>query len=140
MGLPSGLVEEVSNNEQISRFLTSSSHFNSTAIKPSAFLPNRNDGRLSVARHRGSPDDEVLKIALEGFGLPKCKGVGVLLAEEIRAVELDLEAMEPPLRHADIINWKWAKDDPAFGKSENKFKAAKLAQKATRIILPCPNG
>jgi hypothetical protein len=38
--LPSGLPERVSDNEDLSRFLTQSGQFNSLGAKPAAFLPS----------------------------------------------------------------------------------------------------
>ena len=40
MSLPSGLPEHVSDDEDLARFLTSSNHFNSTAVRLAAFMPN----------------------------------------------------------------------------------------------------
>ncbi|MFP4203683.1 MAG: hypothetical protein ACLFS4_05070 [Opitutales bacterium] len=59
-------------------------------------------------------------------------------AKAFREENLDFEADDTPVRHADVVGWPWLEDDPEFGKSEQKLKAAALAQKAnemkTRII------
>ncbi len=136
MALPSGLSELVQDEEAISRFLTSSSHFNATVVKPPAFIPNPKNGRLSVARHSAEPLEESERMAKEDFKLPKAIGVAVLEAKEFRKLELDFEADDTPPRHADVIGWTWREDDPEFGKSERKLKAAVLAQKAERLIYP----
>jgi len=136
MPLPSGLPETVADDEPISRFMTSkSSHCNTTAVKQGAFLPNPKDGRLSVARHGADPIEESERMAKEDYKLEKAFGVALIQAKEIRKVELDFEADDTPLRHADVVGWPWREDDREFGKAERKEKAAALAQKAERITF-----
>jgi hypothetical protein len=55
--LPSGLSEAIEDDENLARFLTSSSQFNAVMVKPSAFLPNPTDGETSVFRHGSEPRD-----------------------------------------------------------------------------------
>ena len=136
MPLPSGLPERVDDDEPISRFLTSKSHFNTVAVKQAAFLPNRKNGRLSVARHSGEPADESARIARDDFQLEKALGAAVLFARAFREESLDFEADDTPPRHADVIGWPWREDDPEFGKSEQKLKAAALAQQANKLMYP----
>lgn len=134
MPLPSGLPEHVEDGEPISRFLTSKGHFNTTSVRQAAFLPNRKNGRLSVARHGGEPVEESNRIAQEDFHLESTLGVALLPAEAFRSEGLDFEADDTPPRHADVVGWSWSAHDPEFGKSEQKLIAATLAQKATRIL------
>jgi len=134
MDLPSGLPEQVEDAEPISRFLTSRSHFNSTAVKQAAFLPNRKNGRLSVARSGGESVAESARIAREDFELQNALGAAVVSAQAFREQQLDFEADDTPPRHADVIGWPWREDDPEYGKSEQKLKAAVLAQKASRLL------
>lgn len=136
MVLPSGLPEIVKDGEVISRFLTSSNHCNTSVIKPAAYLPNRKNGRLSVARHSAESISESERIAKEDFELNKVFGVALLEAKAFRQEDLDFEADDKPLRHADVVGWPWLQDDPDFGKAEQKLKAATLAQRAKRIIYP----
>jgi hypothetical protein len=75
-------------------------------------------------------------MAKEDYGLEKAFGVALIEAREVRKVELDFEANDKPLRHADIVGWPWRENDRQFGKAEQKKKAAALAQKAERIIFP----
>jgi len=103
-------------------------------IKPGAYLPNNKNGRLSVARHAADPVEESQRIAKQDFGLEKAFGIALLDAGEFRKEDLDFEADDTPPRHADVIGWPWANDDPQFGKAAQKEKAAALAQKAQRII------
>jgi hypothetical protein len=123
MTLPSGLPKAVNDDEFISRFLTSRSHFNRIAVKQAAFIPNRNNGKLSVVRHSAQPIKESREIAIKDFGLQKVYGPGVVTAAQIRGEGLDLDADDEPPKHADIIGWPWSEEDPQLLKSEQKLKA-----------------
>lgn len=57
-------------------------------------------------------------------------GAAIVKAKAARTAELEVRAGEPPPRHADIVGWPWAKDDPDFGKAKQKELAALIAQKA----------
>lgn len=135
MPLTSGLPENVENDEPISRFLTSRNHYNTTAVKPPAFIPNPKDGCLSVARHNATPIEESERMAKEDFNLPKAAGVARLPALAFRKEGLDFRADDTPPRHADVIDWPWRQDDPEYGKSERKLIAAALAQQAQRVMF-----
>jgi hypothetical protein len=60
--LVSGLPDIVADDEDLARFLTSSSQFNARMVKPAAFLPAR-DGEASVFRHGADPRDALWAIA-----------------------------------------------------------------------------
>lgn len=131
MSLPSGLPDQVSDDEDVARFLTSSGHYNSSVVKPSAFLPSPKNGETSVFRHGAEPLDELKAIAQKEVGAERrIHGAAIVKAAAVRAVELEVRAKEPPPRHADIVGWKWSADDPEFGKAEQKMIAALIAQKA----------
>lgn len=131
MPLPSGLPEHVADDEDIARFLTSSGHYNSSAVKPAAFMPNPQNGETSVFRHGAAPLDALKKIAQAEVGAERhIHGAAIVKAGVVRAAKLEVRAKEPPPRHADIIDWPWSKDDPVFGKAEQKELAALIAQKA----------
>lgn len=136
MALPSGLPEVVGDGEPISRFMTHKSHCNTQVVKQAAFIPNLNNGRLSVARHGAEPIEESERMAKSDYGLEKAFGVARLQAAEFRKVELDFEADDKPPRHADVVGWPWREDDREFGKAERKAKAVALSLKADRIIFP----
>ena len=51
--LPSGLPELVGDEEDLTRFITQSNHFNSFMAKPAAFLPNPKYRNTSVFRWVG---------------------------------------------------------------------------------------
>ena len=137
MSLPSGLPEEVGDVEPLARFLTSSGHFNNSKVKQAAFLPNPKDGRTSVFRHGVEQKSELEAIGHQEIaGNRNLYGAGVVKASDVRAVNLEVEALEPPPRHADIIDWPWIKDDREFGKARRKEMAILLAQKSVLVRFP----
>ena len=132
MILPSGLPEEVADDEPLARFLTSSGQFNQSAVKPSAFLPNPKDGKTSVFRHRAEPQADLIAIANQHIGSNRrVHGVGIVRAGDVRTVQLDVQSQEPPPRHADITNWP-----PSIKKARQKEIAILLAQKAKLVLFP----
>ena len=135
MNLPSGLPEIVADGEDLARFLTSSGHYNTTAARPSAFLPNPSNRETSVFRHGAEPLEELKAIAQIEVGTErKIHGAAFVKASVIREAKLEVSAKEPPPRHADIINWPWNSDDPDFEKAEQKALAALIAQKTTKLL------
>lgn len=139
MTLPSGLPDSVADEEDLARFLTSSSHYNSTVVKPAAFMPNPKNGETSVYRHGADPLEGLVTIAREEIGAErKVHGAAIVKAGAVRAALLEARAGEPPPRHADIVGWPWSTDDPDFGKAAQKELAAAIAQKSgapVRIAL-----
>lgn len=134
MTLPSGLPDIVGDEEDIARFLTSSSQYNSISVKQSAFLPSPKDGKKSVFRHGVEPLEELKQLG-EDYVNGNLYGAAIIKAKKIRDERLDVVSEEPPPRHADIIDWIWRQDDPLYGKAENKEKAIALAQAATRHLF-----
>jgi hypothetical protein len=131
MSLPSGLPEHVADGEDLARFLTSSGHYNATAVKPAAFMPSPKNGETSVFRHGAEPLEELKSIAQAEVGADRrIHGAAIVKASVVREAQLEICSKEPPARHADIIGWPWSKDDPDFGKAEQKQLAAVIAQKA----------
>jgi hypothetical protein len=134
MSLPSGLPEQVAGGEPLARFLTSSGHFNASGVKPVAFLPNPNDGKTSVFRHGAEPRSNLEAIGHKEVARGRSlHGAGIVAASEVRSVKLEIEACEPPARHANIAGWPWLENDREFGKSESKERAVLLAQKAQLV-------
>jgi len=139
MSLPSGLPDLVADGEDLARFLTSSGHYNATMAKPTAFLPNHKNGETSVFRHGAEPLEELKAIAQAEVGAERrIHGAAIVKASVIRdakieTAKLEVRAKEPPPRHADIIDWPWSKDDPDFGKAQQKELAAMIAQKANLL-------
>lgn len=133
--LPSGLPDEIDDCEELARFLTQSSHFNSTVVKPAAFLPSPRDRETSVSRHGREPEIdlwELGRIATEGR---KLYGAGIFPAHAVRAAHLSVVADEPPLRHAVIRDWPWAEDNPELEKAKQKEIALKLASASGSPLL-----
>lgn len=132
MSLPSGLPEHVGDAEPLARFLTSSGHYNAEAPKPAAFLPNPKNGETSVFRQL--EELALLDAGRKYVGMERpLHGAAIVSAKDVREAELEAVAKEPPPRHADIVGWPWAKDDPALGKAQQKEMAIKLAQKAKLV-------
>jgi hypothetical protein len=131
MSLPSGLPDHVSDGEDLARFLTSSGHYNSTAVKPAAFMPNPRNRETSVFRHGTEPLESLKAIAQAEVGAERrIHGAAIVKAGIVREAQLEVCAKEPPPRHADITGWPWATDDPALVKAEHKQLAVVIAQKA----------
>jgi hypothetical protein len=104
--LLSGLPENVADGEDLARFLMSDSQFNSTMVKPSAFLPEPKARETSVFLHGGQPREALWGIGVEY--LPPGRtihGAAGLKARSVRDAGLDVIADEPALRHAAIRNW-----------------------------------
>lgn len=136
MNLPSGLPEQVDGKEDLARFLTSSNHYNSSGVKPTAFLPNPKNGETSVFRHGAEPLDSLRAIAQKEVGTDRnIHGAAIVQASVVTSIRLEVRAKEPPLRHADIVGWPWNHEDPLWGKAERKELAARIAQKAAHPVM-----
>jgi hypothetical protein len=122
--LPSGLPDAVGDDEDLAKFLTSSSQFNAATVKPSAFMPSTRTGETSVFRHGEVPREILWQIADENVGCNRTiYGAAVVKAKHIRAALLQVNSSEPPPRHANITGWPWSSADPEFGKAEQKARA-----------------
>ena len=98
-------------------------------------MPNPKDGETSVFRHGAEPLEDLKVIAQKHVGTERrIHGAAIIKAAAVREAELEVSAKEPPPRHANIIGWKWAQDDPEFGKARQKELAALIAQKAGRPL------
>jgi len=126
--LPSGLPEIVADNEDLARFLASSSQFNSRMVKPSAFLPEPKSRETSVFRHGREPVDALWHIGDEYAAQGRTiHGAAILTAQTVRSTALAVIAGEPPPRHAAIRNWPWIESDPELLKAQQKEIAIALA-------------
>jgi hypothetical protein len=129
--LPSGLPERVADREDLARFLTSSSQFNSKMVKPSAFLPEPKDRETSVFRHGDEPREVLWAVGHEHAAQGRTiHGAAIFKAGAVRGVGLEVIADEPPPRPAAIKNWPWIEDDPELRKAQQKELANLLASKA----------
>jgi hypothetical protein len=129
--LPSGLPEIVADEEDLARFLTSSGHFNSKMVKPSAFMPEIEDRETSVFRHGNEPSQTLWAIGDEHAAQGRTiHGAAIIKARSVREIRLDVFQDEPPPRHAVIRNWPWTEPDPDLRKAAHKELAILLARDA----------
>lgn len=127
--LPSGLAEIVGDEEDLARFLTSSSQFNTLGAKPSAFLPSPKVRATSVFRHGAEPRDSLWRVAREHLvGVRTLHGAAIVKAKYVRAAQLTVVAQEPPPRHANISGWPWSETDPEMAKAEQRERALQVVQ------------
>jgi hypothetical protein len=133
--LPSGLPEGVSDNEDLSRFLTQSGQFNSLGAKPAAFLPSPKHRNTSVFRIGYDPERLRQVFKETATGDRNLKGVAICRTEAIRAIPLDVVAEEPPPGHANIEGWPWLNDDPEEQKAKQLELAAQVAQASSMVRL-----
>lgn len=126
--LPSGLSDDVGDEEDLARFLTSSSQFNALMVKPSAFLPSPKDEATSVFRHGSEPRAGLWQIGTEHVVRRAVHGAAIVKASDVRAALLEVVAQEPPPRHANITGWPLLVPDPELGKAQRKERAALIAQ------------
>lgn len=132
--LPSGLPEIVEDGEDLARFLFSG-HYNSTAVKHTAFLPSPKDNETSVFRHGAKPAKDLWKLGLDlASSGRELRGVAILKALDVRNVGLNVIADEPPLRHAAIRYWP-TDNDPILQKAKQKELAILLASAAGISLL-----
>lgn len=132
--LPSGLSDCITDDEDLARFLTQSSHFNASMAKPAAFLPNPRDRETSVSRHGSEPRDRLWTIGLEASGERNLHGAAIFEALVVREAELDVSADEPPPRHAVIKGWPWNESDPELQKARQKELALQIASRAVLVL------
>lgn len=132
--LPSGLPDIVAGEENLARFLRSSSYFNTTMVKPAAFLPNSKNRQTSVFRHGATPVVALVRIAQDRIpsGVT-IHGAAICSAERVRSSILDVIAEEPPPLHANIVGWPVHANDPELQKAEQKERATLLASSSTLV-------
>lgn len=129
--LPSGLEEIIADDEDLARYLTSSSQFSAVMVKPAAFLPNPKDRETSVFRHGSEPRDKLWAIGVEyAAGGRNLHGAAICRAHHVREAQLEVVAEEPPPRHAAIKGWLFSEADPELQKARQKELALLIASKA----------
>jgi len=132
--LPSGLEEIIADDEDLARYLTSSSQFSTAVVKPAAFLPNPKDRETSVFRHESEPRDRLWAIGIEHVaGGRTLHGAAICKAHRIRAAQLEVTAAEPPPRHAAIRGWPFSETDPELQKAKQKELALMISSKAEMV-------
>ena len=132
--LASGLPEYVADSEPLSRFLTSDGQFNSAMPRPSAFMPGPSDAKTSVFRQGPDPREALWETAdHEMRTLRRVRAAALVTAGAVRQAKLDVEAHEPPPRHANIVGWPSDASDPEKMRAQRKELALLLAQAATLV-------
>lgn len=131
--LPSGLSDSISDDEDLARFLTQSSHFSATLVRPAAFLPSPKDRETSISRHGPEPREELWTIGLSAAGARTLYGAAIFKAQSVRAARLEVTADEPPPRHAVIRGWPWDEADPELQRAKQKELALLIASKANLL-------
>ena len=128
--LPSGLFDYVADEESLARFLNAFNLFNASGlIRPAAFMPHK--GEVSVFRLNQNASKELWETGEKHLKLPKGRqihGAAFIGAVAVRRSSLDVEAKEPPPKHANIVGWQAG--DKAMAKARNKELAILLAQQA----------
>ncbi|HEY2323571.1 MAG TPA: hypothetical protein VGJ82_11985 [Thermoanaerobaculia bacterium] len=98
-------------------------------MKAAAYMPAR-DGAASVIRHGAVPLAELWQLAAETVGNEvRIHGAAICAARVFREERLDVEADEPPPRHANVIGWP-ADPDPELQKSKQKKIALAVASRS----------
>jgi hypothetical protein len=131
--LSSGLPEQVADTEPLARFLTSDSSFNRAMAKPAAFMPGPADSKTSVFRQAAEPVDRLWDTAEREIKERRVRAAAMLVAADVRRAKLDVEAHEPPPRHANIVGWPTTPGDPDLTKARCKEVALLLAQSAVLV-------
>jgi hypothetical protein len=132
--LASGLPEQIADNEDLARFLTSSSQFSAQLVKPAAFMPSVKDGETSVFRHGSEPRAQLWAVGNQHIGRTRqVHGAAIMKAIAVRAAQLEVIASEPPPRHAAIVGWPQVDNDPELQKAQQKQRAALIA--STAVLL-----
>jgi hypothetical protein len=136
--LPSGLPEDVGDAEEVVRFLTASNHYRSNPARRvyyAAYLPNPADWETSVFRRDGF-DAARMWVEADQVLSRRAIGVGLCTAAEIRKAEIEVVAMEPPPRHANLTRWPMTgdADDPDLRKARHREIALAIATAATLVL------
>jgi hypothetical protein len=132
--LPSNLPDIIADDEDIARFLTQSSHFNSSMVKPSAFSPSPTDRETSVCRHGVDPLEKLWSLGADAANARHLHGAAILKAHTVRNVGLEVLPDEPPPHHAAIRGWPWLDGDPELQKAKQKEIALVMASQAMLLL------
>lgn len=117
--------------EVVIRYIFAPGHFAATTgrVKPKAFEPAQ-DNQASVFRTVGLADHEIWDLGREHVepvrGRPSLARADIPI-QNVSALGLRVERLEPPPRHANITNWPDTKD-------AKMSKALQLAADAMLIV------
>lgn len=111
--VPFRKLSSISTEENTSRFIFSSSHFNSLGAKYAAFMPR--NGETSVFCISSISNDEIWDIGINHVGKnmkPSLKARADIICGRVQEIGLDVisETSSHPL-HANITNWPLERDE-----------------------------
>jgi hypothetical protein len=104
--------------------------------KASAFMPGPTDDKTSVFRQSDGALPGLWAMADQAIGTARrVRAVAVIAAADVRRATLDVEAQEPPPRHANIFGWpgSGSAGDMDLMRAQRKELALLLAQ-ASRLV------
>ena len=134
MMLPSGLPEQVHDEEDAARFITSKKHFNTSGAKPSAFFPSPKDGATSVFRQSAMPREALWRTGDDNLNVHRIYGAAMTTAYQVRSASLEILSKEPPPRHANITGWPVNTGDPELQKAAQIEQALLISEHSELII------
>ena len=133
--LLSGLPEHVGDDEDVARFLTQSKQFNTSRVKPSAFLPSSKHRNTSIFRMGGDPAHLVDTWNQNNPDDRPLRGAAICKAKHVGAAGLDVVASEPRPTHANVEGWPWLESDEELQKAQQLERAIQIAAEATVVTL-----
>jgi len=133
--LPSGLPEEVGDDEDLARFLTQSGHYSQQRVRPGAFLPTPQDRATSVSRHGREPMQNLKSLGLTAARERRLHGAALFKVVDVRNLGFEVKSDEPPVRHALITGWPWPDSDKELRKAQHLEFAQQLASAAGPPLL-----
>jgi len=116
-------------NEELARFAVEKSYYRAdNTIRPNAYMPDQ-EKAVSVFRQVGLSEGEIWELGATHVARPRNKqllGRAVIIVREVLSQELNVESVEPPPRHANILGWPDEHE-------KQKEKALELAARATFV-------
>ena len=134
--LPSGLPCDISDEESLARFITSSGWFAAQTgrIKHAAFLPAP-DHETSVYRTDLLSTEAIREKGLHAAGDRSLHGAAIVRAGACRKATIAPHAKEPPTHHANLTGWPRDEKDLELQKSRRKLIAIEIAEDARWMPL-----
>jgi len=130
-------VEQIDDNERISRFITNKKYFNKNTnyISASAFSPSKKTNNCSAYRTKGLDEPEIWDIALKFVTEKRDDKAEVLARADIQAnvykglgLSLNPDGIPHP-RHVNILGW-------ASEESRYLMIRTELSNKAILVVKP----
>ena len=97
-------------------------------------MPGPLDAMTSVFRQQTHPLPAIWELGDREIGLERrVRAAAILTAAQVRHAMLDVQAHEPPPRHANIVGWPTAPGDPDAIRARRKEFALLLVHAATLV-------